>query len=424
MKKVLTTFSLIVIFLFLLSIFGWIAVHISKDDKKFGFLTEPVKFMYTFPDLFSQSIKEVKTLPKTFVPTPEDFEPINNLDSDFIILSTYSDTSDSRSIVLLNLKNDSVLYKWTVKNPFEEHTRIQNPLVFPDKSLIYSFDGVSGLRRIDSLTNIIWKQDSVYAHHSMNLDSNGDIWICSFAPTYYATGVYNLDGRSVFFKDNFISKIDAETGRILFHKSMIEILKENKLSNYLLKSAVIKDPLHINDVQPALKSTKYYKEGDLFISARSPSFIMHYRPSINKVIKILEGSFVSQHDVDFLDDNSLVIFNNNYYEAWSNDSKPPPKDSSWLEIAGDFYSNIVHYDLENDRQSFIGDSIFRANEIFTYSEGLVEFIDPSRYFVEEQNTGLIWIIEDDKVLYKNVHKSQHEGYHHLPNWNRVIKNND
>jgi hypothetical protein len=335
-------------------------------------------------------------------------------------LSTYSDTSDSRSIVLLNLTNDSVLYKWTVDNPFREHDRIWNPLLFPEKSLVFSFEGVSGLRRIDSLANLIWKQDSVYAHHSLTMDSKGDLWICSFEPVYYATGLYKLDDRSVFFKDNFITKIDAETGKILFHKSITNILTENNLEYYLLKSAVVTDPLHHNDVEPALKSTKYYREGDLFLSLRSPSVIMHYRPSTNKVLKVIEGPFVSQHDVDFLNDTSLVIFNNNYYELWSDQSKPPPHDSSRLEIAGEFYSNIVRYDFGSERMSFIGDSLFRANKIFTYTEGLMEFINPFTYFVEEQNTGLIWIIREEQVIYKNVLKSQHEGYHHLPNWLRVI----
>jgi hypothetical protein len=423
MKKVLKTFSLTVIYLFTLSIFGWMAFHISEGDKKFGFLSGPVKFMYTFPDLFFQSIKEVKSLPETFIKTPEDFKSINNLDFDFIVLSTYSDINDSRSIVLLNLKNDSILYKWTVENPYEDFYRILNPLLFPEKSLVYAFTFHTGLRRIDSLTNIIWKQDSIFAHHSMTLDSSGDIWICSTEPVYYATGLYKMNGTSIFYIDNYITKIDAETGRILFHKSMTSILTENNLSYYLIKSANVSDPIHINDVEPAIKSTQYYKEGDLFISARNPSFIMHYRPSTNKIMNMIEGPFTSQHDVDFLNDSTLVIFNNNFYTIWSDDINPPPPDSSLLEIAGDFYSNIVRYDFANDSLSFIGDSIFRANEIFTHGEGVMEFVDPSTYFVEEQNTGLIWIIKDDKVIYKNVLKSQHEGYHHLLNWIRVIKYN-
>ena len=380
--------------------------------------------MYTFPDLFSRTVEEVKTLPKTFIPTPEDFKSINNLDSDLIVLTTYSDTSNSRSIVLLNLRNDSILYKWTVHNQYDENTRIFNPLLLPGKSLVFAFDFFSGLRRIDSLTNIVWKQDSIHQHHSMNLDKNGDIWICSTEPFFYASGLYKLDGRSVFYIDNYITKLDAETGRILFHKSVTAILRENKLSNYLLKSANFQDPIHINDVEPAFKSTKYYKEGDVFISARCPSIIMHYRPSTNKVIKVIEGPFATQHDVDFLNDNSLVLFNNNYYAINSGDGKPPPPDSSKLEIAGDLYSNIVRYDFDDESFSFIGDSVFRANEIFSMTEGLIDFLDPKTYFVEEQNTGLIWIIKDDKVIYKNVFKSQHEGYHHLPNWTRIIKHYD
>ena len=52
----------------------------------------------------------------------------------------------------------------------------------------------------------------------------------------------------------------------------------------------------------------------------------------------------------------------------------------------------------------------------------MEFIDPSFYFVEEQNSGLLWIIKDNNIIYKNVLNSQHKGYHHLPNWTRLINN--
>ncbi|MDX8338264.1 arylsulfotransferase family protein [Draconibacterium sp. IB214405] len=420
MKKALTTFSFTVIFLFLLAVFGWMVSHIKDGDKNFGFLTGPVKFMYTFPDMFSKSVEEVKTLPKTFVPTPDDFKSINHLEEDVLALYAYSDTGRTRSIVLQNLKNDSIYYKWNVKNPHQEHDRINNPLLFPNKELVYNFEG-KGMQRIDSLGNVLWKQNKIHANHSLNLDSNGDIWVCTFEPVYYATGLYYLRGQSVFFKDNFITKIESDTGEILFHKSVAEILKENDLAAYLLKSEVVKDPLHINDIEPAFKTTPYYNEGDLFISLRSPSIIFHYRPSTNEVLNVIEGPFVSQHDVDFIGDDKLVFFNNNYYAVGSTGGKAVPADSSKLVIAGDFYSNLVEYDFKGDKLSFVGDSIFRANKIFTYTEGLVDFLDSSTYFVEEQNTGVVWIIKEDEVLYKNVFQSQHKGYHHLTNWTRIIK---
>jgi hypothetical protein len=62
-----------------------------------------------------------------------------------------------------------------------------------------------------------------------------------------------------------------------------------------------------------------------------------------------------------------------------------------------------------------------ANKIYTFTEGLSEKIYNETYFVEEQNSGLLWILDNDNVLYKNVLSSQHKGYHHLLNWTRIIK---
>jgi hypothetical protein len=41
-------------------------------------------------------------------------------------------------------------------------------------------------------------------------------------------------------------------------------------------------------------------------------------------------------------------------------------------------------------------------------------------FVEEQNSGVLWVLGDEGVLYKDVMPSHHEGHHHLPNWTRII----
>ena len=422
MQKILKIFSTIVIFLFILSLFGWTVYQISNKDKQFSFLTEPIKFLYTFPDLISQSIKEVKTLPRTFIPTPADFKPINKLESDLIVLSTYSDINDTRSIVMLNLRNDSILKKWTFENPWDEVARIVNPILHPDGSLIYNFyyRAKPGLFKIDPSGKIIWKNDSLVIHHGMNLNKDGDIWTCTILPGE-ASGTYILGGRKVFYNDYRITKFDHETGKILFNKSITEILKENNLSNYLLKSAEPIEPIHLNDVQPALKTTQYFQEDDVFISLRNISIILHYRPSTNELINMLEGPFINQHDVDILNDSTLVIFNNNTYVDIKRDSREEPKNKKRLVNAGNFYSNIVSYDFKSGRFSFIGKDVFEKNKIFTINEGLIEFIGPDIYFVEEQNYGFLWVISDDKVIYKNVLKSQHEGYHHLPNWTRIIK---
>ena len=420
MEKVIKVVSSTVIFLFILSVFGWMVAHLALGDKNYGFFNAPIKFLYSFPDMFTQSVQEVKSLPKTFLKTPDGFTPVNELDTDVLILSSYSDENDTRSIILKNLKNDSVLHKWNVKNPYESHDRIIHPMLLPDKNLVYSFMDKS-VFRIDSLSKIVWRQDDIFSDHSINIDSNNDIWVCSKKPVWHATGFYKLGGRKVFYLDNYITKLDVETGQILYHKSISDILVKNNLAHYLIKSPRIEDPIHVNDIQPALKTTKYYNEGDLFISLRQTSIILHYRPSINRVITVIEGPFIAQHDVDILNDSTLVFFNNNSYGVWSSDGMKGPPDPNKLVFSGDFFSNIISYNLRDKSFNVIGEAVFRKNEIYSHTEGLIEFIDPTTYFVEEQNSGVIWIIKDDRVVYKNVFKSQHDGYHHLTNWIRTIK---
>ena len=53
------------------------------------------------------------------------------------------------------------------------------------------------------------------------------------------------------------------------------------------------------------------EKGDLFLSIRNLSAIIHYRPKTNKVINYIVGPFIQQHDVDIISDKEISIFNNN-----------------------------------------------------------------------------------------------------------------
>ena len=124
--------------------------------------------------------------------------------------------------------------------------------------------------------------------------------------------------------------------------------------------------------------------------------------------------FTCQHDVDITSDSTLLFFNNNTHvlesaNYWNN---PIAKNIVSLE---DFNSNLIKYQLKDNSFEVLLEKEFNENNIFTSTEGTVEQIDDSTFFVEEQNSSLIWVIQNNKILYKNVLKSQHEGYHHLTN---------
>jgi hypothetical protein len=424
MQKVIKYFATTVIVLFFLSIFGWTVKHIAKGDKQYSsIISEPIKALIDFPDLFKASVKEVKTLPATFIKTPENLNAFNNLESNVNALITYSTSDSKRTIELRNLKNNETLYQWNVNNPHNPQSRIMDPLLLPNKEIVYSYNGVTGLIKIDSLGNQIWKQPKMVHHHALNLDSIGNIWACSYLKDggefLVYKGTIKLDTADYNFIDNSICYLDANTGEILVHKSIADILLENKLEHLIIKSDHPDDPFHLNDIEPALSSTEHYHQGDLFLSLRHISCILHYRPSTNKVIEVIEGAFYSQHDVDIISDSTLSLFNNNSHIVRKNTS------TTWRAAKdqkdyGTFYSNVIGYNLNTKAFFDISRKAFDNNSIFTYTEGKAEQLPDGSIFIEEQNSGLIWVLKDDKAIYKGVYKSQHEGYHHLPNWTRII----
>jgi len=376
--------------------------------------------MYSFPDLFEQSVEEVNSLPATFVATPEGFSSINLLEEDVFVLTTYSISDSKRKIAVKNLKNDSIYKEWEVKNPFEETARIVHPLYLNDGSIIYYFTYKWKMIKLDSNGNEVWKRNDIVFHHGMELNAEGDIWACTKQPGPYKNGLMKTWNQPRHFLDYTITKIDVETGKTLFEKSICDILIENDLQNYLLKSHKLVDPIHLNDVQPALKTTEFYQKGDVFVSLRTISAILHYRPSTNELIDLIEGPFVSQHDIDFLNDSTLSILNNNFFPGSYKETNEKPEGMTQTKDVGSFKNEIVTYNFNSKQFSVIGDSIIRANDIHTDTEGVQEHLGDGVFFMEQQNHGLLWVISEDEVIYKNVFKSQHDGYHHLPNWTRVI----
>ena len=164
MKKIILIFSQIILFIFFLSLFGW-SVKQVYNKKEQGAISKALKVFVSYPDIFSKAVAEVKKLPDTFVETKKDFSSVNNLEKDLIVLSSYTSSEKHRVIELKNLKNSKTLYEWTVKNPFQKHDRIMDPIMLSDSSICYSFNGVSGITKVDKLGSFLWAQDSIIHHH-------------------------------------------------------------------------------------------------------------------------------------------------------------------------------------------------------------------------------------------------------------------
>ena len=222
----------------------------------------------------------------------------------FILLSKY-DHDERRSYVeLINIKSGKVIHTW--KPDFKEINSLSNlpknfinierdnspnryrmfhPYLDLNGSLITHSE--SPLIKIDLCSKLEWHVDGGF-HHSNEKDHEGNIWVPAWSFPAKTKGV-NLDinendfsKNMNFFHDDELVKLSSD-GKVLFRKTVISILKQNNLENLIFPIGQNKDPLHLNDIEPVISNSDYWKKGDVFVSLRNISMVFLYRPSNNKV---------------------------------------------------------------------------------------------------------------------------------------------
>ena len=103
------------------------------------------------------------------------------------------------------------------------------------------------------------------------------------------------------------------------------------------------DPFHLNDIEPIKTDGEYWDRGDLFLSLRNLSLVVLYRPSTNKILKVIRGPFFQQHDVDIISDGKIAVNNNSkIYKLKRSNSKN---------------SNVIIYDFKTNKfQNYLDDN--------------------------------------------------------------------
>ncbi|MEZ5008309.1 MAG: arylsulfotransferase family protein [Chitinophagales bacterium] len=425
-------FSYLVIFLTVLCIYSWMVNQAAIRGNNFKAFHKQLIQFATFPqkieDVFRDFEKE--QIPVSYLVKDNNFSPVNKLNKDlFGVTSIWNQEIGRWEILLINLRNDSILHTWHYgKKKFKRsnvdyiYCTIKEPIILENKDLIGHLYASPNMFRLDSNSNVIWKNEEYDFHHSLNQDAEGYIWTCTrdiFKGKYENNGggiVKNVDGQVFSYKEEYIDKIDPEDGKILFHKGVAEILIDNGLKGLFYGSSLY-DPLHINDVQPALKDSKYWKKGDVFISIRNRSTIILYRPTTNKIVKLIQAPIVNQHDIDIISDHEISIFNNNIIFSTGFKGNSEEKAMDALNT-----NEIIVYNFEKDSFSILAQEVFEKEEINTFFQGLSEVLSDGSLFVEEQNSGIYFLIKDNEVILRKVLPVNNTNYIQKPNWMRVYEN--
>ncbi len=195
-------------------------------------------------------------------------------------------------------------------------TQIHGLVLLDNGDIVFNFEYL-GTVRMDPCGNVVWRLP-YRTHHSAFVDSDGAIWLSGMV--IHKDPVPDMPTYNPVYDESTILKVSPE-GEILKVISLLDILKGSKYESLLYVNPVSNvpnnagpDPLHMNDVEifPAEMKPGHFHPGDIMVSLRNLNAIIIIDPKTEQVKELIVGPFVRQHDPDFIDGNTISIFDNYY----------------------------------------------------------------------------------------------------------------
>ena len=201
----------------------------------------------------------------------------------------------------------------------------------------------------------------------------------------------------------------------MFEKSVAEIFLENGL-NYLLfahGNDYEFDPIHLNDIQPVDYDSEYWKKGDVFLSLRSQSMVVLYRPSTNEIIWKGTGPFLHQHDVDILDNSRISVFNNRSINIIGNGD---------VNIVDGYNEVNIFFFKTKEYSSYLKNSLSK-NKVMTKAEGRSQILPNGDMYIEESDFArTIYFNSDGSIRWQHLLEQKMARFMELAGPGLYIKN--
>jgi len=258
--------------------------------------------------------------------------------------------------------------------------------MLPGGDVVFNFEQNS-LVRLTPCGDVVWKLPYV-THHSAYMDNRGDLWVSGHIK--HKNPVDLIPNHVPPFVEPTVLKV-SQDGEILQEISLFEVFRVNDLSGYMYMSTslprgvkVTGDGMHLNDVEvfePPMKEG-IFKHGDIMVSFRNISTVMVFDPETLKVRFIKSGGFIRQHDPDFIDGNTISVFDNNHYKS---------------SAASDNKSRIVIVDARTGETEvwFEGSP---EQPFFTDFMGKSQWLDDGNLLVTESLNGRGFELNADKEI--------------------------
>lgn len=198
--------------------------------------------------------------------------------------------------------------------PIGNSALVHGIAIAPNGDLIFNFDE-RGMVRMDPCGKVLWKLP-YRTHHSIQLDEHGNIWAPGLIVRTEAQG--RLPNHAPPFHDFTVVRVSPD-GRILDELFVADLLKENGLTGLLHMAStgdatiVSGDTLHLNDVDtfPSSLAPGAFGPGDVLLSLRNINTVLVFDSRTRTVKYTSVGRVLRQHDADFVDGDTISVFDNN-----------------------------------------------------------------------------------------------------------------
>lgn len=182
--------------------------------------------------------------------------------------------------------------------------------------LVFNFEWLA-MFRIDPCGKVKWRLPR-RVNHSLTWDpASRTFWAVSMKhydktpPPYPNHGTPFLDFRLLEISPGGKVLRDIGVNDLLMSNGLHGLLYMSSISNWSTK--VSNDTLHVNDVEPFPADMKpgMFKRGDILVSLRNINAILVFDLATRKIKYLTIGKVLRQHDPDFVDGNTISVFDNN-----------------------------------------------------------------------------------------------------------------
>jgi hypothetical protein len=194
-------------------------------------------------------------------------------------------------------------------------THIHGMALLDDGDLVFNFNNI-GLVRVGPCGEVRWRL-AYPTHHSVFAAEDGNLWVSG--------RLFREEPDPRF--PNYVPPFNEETvlvvspdGKLLREYSIMEILIRNGMSGWLYMGTldndttrISGDTMHLNDVEvfPSTMRPGVFETGDVMVSLRNINAVFVFDPDSQEIKFFTAGKFVRQHDPDFIDGNTISVFDNN-----------------------------------------------------------------------------------------------------------------